>query len=133
MATPGRADTTACVTGGPKLRKWYGEGELPADGGSAVIEKMPEPEDIAPEDVKRDAILVTDADSPTGEQVVLQLILARYLYCPVLRLSTNSFVDCCRLCLPAADDCLQYLTVVCTWLCSNFPSVETLDVRTLPT
>ena len=67
--------------GGPKLRKWYGEGELPADGGSAVVEKMPEPEDIPPEDVKRDAILVTDADSPTGEQVVLQLILARYLPC----------------------------------------------------
>ena len=81
--------------GGPKLRKWYGEGELPADGGSAVVEKMPEPEDIPPEAVKRDAILVTDADSPTGEQVVLQLILARYLFCRILRLSMSSFVDCC--------------------------------------
>ena len=39
---------------------------------------MPEPEDIAPEDVERDAVLVTEADSPTGEQIVLQLILARY-------------------------------------------------------
>ena len=39
---------------------------------------MPEPEDIAPEDVETDAILVTDADSATGEQIVLQLILARH-------------------------------------------------------
>lgn len=64
------------TAGGPKLRKWYGEGELPVDGGD-IADKMPEPEDIAPEDVETDAILVTDADSATGEQVVLQLILAR--------------------------------------------------------
>ena len=38
---------------------------------------MPEPEDITPEETETDAILVTDADSATGEQVVLQLILAR--------------------------------------------------------
>lgn len=42
------------------------------------MRNMPEPEDIAPEDIVRDAVLVTDADSPTGEQVVLQLILGRY-------------------------------------------------------
>lgn len=65
------------INGGPKLRKWYGEGDLPIDGGSAVVRNMPEPEDIAPEDIVRDAVLVTDADSPTGEQVVLQLILGR--------------------------------------------------------
>ncbi len=65
-------------TGGPKLRKWYGEGDLPVDGGNSIVGNMPEPEDIAPEDIERDAVLVTDADSPTGEQVVLQLILARY-------------------------------------------------------
>ncbi len=65
-------------TGGPKLRKWYGEGDLPVDGGNPIVSNMPEPEDIAPEDVERDAVLVTEADSPTGEQIVLQLILARY-------------------------------------------------------
>ena len=65
-----------CVSGGPKLRKWYGEGDLPADGGN-IADKMPEPEDISPEDIEQDAILVTDADSATGEQIVLQLILAR--------------------------------------------------------
>lgn len=66
----------SAIAGGPKLRKWYGEGELPVDGGS-IADKMPEPEDIAPDDTETDAILVTDADSATGEQVVLQLILAR--------------------------------------------------------
>ena len=66
----------SATVGGPKLRKWYGEGELPVDGGN-VADKMPEPEDIAPEDTETDAILVTDADSATGEQIVLQLILAR--------------------------------------------------------
>lgn len=66
------------VTGGPKLRKWYGEGDLPLDGGNTIVKNMPEPQDIAHEDIERDAVLVTDADSPTGEQVVLQLILARY-------------------------------------------------------
>ncbi len=64
------------INGGPKLRKWYGEGELPTDGGT-IVRNMPEPEDISAEDIEREAILVTDADSPTGEQVVLQLILAR--------------------------------------------------------
>lgn len=39
---------------------------------------MPEPEDVEDEEVEKDAILVTDADSATGEQVVLQLILSRY-------------------------------------------------------
>ncbi|KAL0037538.1 hypothetical protein WJX77_001459 [Trebouxia sp. C0004] len=68
---------TDYINGGPKLRKWYGEGELPVDGGSSIVSNMPEPEDIAPEDVERDAVLVTEADSPTGEQIVLQLILAR--------------------------------------------------------
>ena len=65
-------------TGGPKLRKWYGEGDLPVDGGNSIVSNMPKPEDIAPEDIERDAVLVTEADSPTGEQIVLQLILARY-------------------------------------------------------
>lgn len=76
------------VAGGPKLRKWYGEGELPVDGGK-IADKMPEPKDIAPDDVETDAILVTDADSATGEQIVLQLILARQTLAQ----------SCCPICL----------------------------------
>ena len=67
-----------CTSAGPKLRKWYGEGELPTDAERAVVERMPEPEDVPDEQVVQDAVLVTDADSATGEQVVLQLILSRY-------------------------------------------------------
>lgn len=55
---------------GPKLRKWYGEGER----------KQGEKGKPGPEDENEgpgDAILVTDADSPLGELVLLQLILAR--------------------------------------------------------
>ncbi|BDA48364.1 hypothetical protein COCOBI_12-0410 [Coccomyxa sp. Obi] len=64
------------ITAGPKLRKWYGEGErMPVDGGmsddSDIISTEPEDEGL------RDAILVTDADNPTAEQVILQLILSR--------------------------------------------------------
>ena len=70
-----------CNAAGPKLRKWYGEGELPTDAEKAIVERMPEPEDIKDEKIVQDAILVTDADSATGEQVVLQLILSRYMQC----------------------------------------------------
>lgn len=56
---------------GPKLRKWYGEGERrPRDG------QEPDPEKDEP-DAPGDAVLVTDGDSPMGELVILQLILAR--------------------------------------------------------
>eukprot|EP00884_Botryococcus_braunii_P017092 jgi/Botrbrau1/4066/Bobra.152_3s0022.1 len=66
------------ITAGPKLRKWYGEGErLPTDGGlseeSVVIAESEEEEDSGP----HDAVLVTDGSSPTGEQVVLQLVSSR--------------------------------------------------------
>ncbi|GLC67063.1 hypothetical protein PLESTF_000511000 [Pleodorina starrii] len=57
------------VTAGPKLRKWYGAGERPTDGGE---EQEPEEPDTA-----SDVVFVSEADSPIGEQVVLQLILAR--------------------------------------------------------
>ncbi|PNW86750.1 hypothetical protein CHLRE_02g095133v5 [Chlamydomonas reinhardtii] len=60
------------VTAGPKLRKWYGAGERLTDGGPE--EEPEEPEEQAP---TGDAVLVTDADGGVGEQVVLQLILAR--------------------------------------------------------
>ncbi|CAL8463745.1 g3279 [Coccomyxa elongata] len=64
------------ITAGPKLRKWYGEGErMPVDGGmsdeSDKVNAEPEDEGL------RDAILVTDADNPTAEQIILQLILSR--------------------------------------------------------
>ena len=55
---------------GPKLRKWYGEGERKQGN-----KKQSGPGDE--EEEPRDAILVTDADSPLGELVLLQLILAR--------------------------------------------------------
>ncbi|KAK9836354.1 hypothetical protein WJX81_008219 [Elliptochloris bilobata] len=63
------------ITAGPKLRKWYGEGERgaavaqPTGRGGADGGEAP--------DAQRTAVLVTDVDSATGEQVVLQLILAR--------------------------------------------------------
>lgn len=63
------------IQAGPKLRKWYGETDkmvLPKDGGPA---NEPEPE--GGEDGPRDAILVTDADTPMGELIVLQLVLSR--------------------------------------------------------
>lgn len=60
--------------GGPKLRKWYGQGERPTDGGGMRSGSEPAPQ-LDPE-AKRDAVLVTDADLPTGDAAVLQLILA---------------------------------------------------------
>lgn len=62
--------------GGPKLRKWYGQGERPTDGGGGVPGQDPDPEPEAA-DAPRKCVLVTDAESPTGQAVVLQLILAR--------------------------------------------------------
>lgn len=48
---------------------------MPVDGGmsneSDRVDAEPEDEGL------RDAILVTDADNPTAEQVILQLILSR--------------------------------------------------------
>lgn len=59
------------VAAGPKLRKWYGEGERqPQDGG-------PDPDEEGEPEGGGDSILVTDGDSPTGELLLLQLMLAR--------------------------------------------------------
>ncbi|KAG2492744.1 hypothetical protein HYH03_008910 [Edaphochlamys debaryana] len=53
------------------MRKWYGAGERPTDGGPAPQgQEEEEPE-------AGDVVVVTAADSPVGEQVALQLILAR--------------------------------------------------------
>eukprot|EP00879_Flechtneria_rotunda_P020623 GHRR01021702.1.p1 GENE.GHRR01021702.1~~GHRR01021702.1.p1 ORF type:complete len:314 (+),score=130.01 GHRR01021702.1:841-1782(+) len=66
-------------TAGPKMRKWYGQqSSLPQDGG---VEPDPEQQQPQEPDVEHDSegnvVLVTDADTPTGELVVLQLILLR--------------------------------------------------------
>eukprot|EP01025_Chloroclados_australasicus_P013273 TRINITY_DN16276_c1_g3_i1.p3 TRINITY_DN16276_c1_g3~~TRINITY_DN16276_c1_g3_i1.p3 ORF type:complete len:154 (+),score=16.59 TRINITY_DN16276_c1_g3_i1:139-600(+) len=62
------------IQAGPKLRKWYGETDkmlLPKDG-------KPSPTgDDDDYEGPRDAVLVTDANSPMGELIVLQLVLAR--------------------------------------------------------
>lgn len=66
------------LAAGPKLRKWYGEGErMPKDGGGSFDDGEADTSVQIGSDVPRTAILVTDADSPLAEQVVLQLILAR--------------------------------------------------------
>ena len=67
------------LAAGPKLRKWYGEGErMPKDGGGSLEDYGTEAPLEDEPDVLRTAVLVTDADNPLAEQVVLQLILARY-------------------------------------------------------
>jgi hypothetical protein len=58
------------------MRRWYGQGERPTEEdeeGGGVPQGEEEDEDVG----EGDAILVTDADSPLGEQIILQLILAR--------------------------------------------------------
>ena len=59
------------------MRRWYGETEkltFPKDGGPTPEE---EDDDDPDTDGSRDAILVTDADTPLGELLVLQLVLSR--------------------------------------------------------
>eukprot|EP00878_Enallax_costatus_P012929 GHUV01013502.1.p1 GENE.GHUV01013502.1~~GHUV01013502.1.p1 ORF type:complete len:266 (+),score=88.18 GHUV01013502.1:1977-2774(+) len=66
------------MSAGPKMRKWYGQkSNMPRDGEEPEppIEQEPEPQQE--ESAERDYVLVTDADTPTGELVVLQLILLR--------------------------------------------------------
>ena len=50
---------------------------MPRDGGDLGDDLEPGGLMEEEADVPRTAVLVTDADSPTAEQVVLQLILAR--------------------------------------------------------
>jgi hypothetical protein len=70
---------------GRKLRRWYGQSDepmLPTNRPAEVAEENPaiaEPDAAAAADddtTPRTAVLVTGADSPTGELVVLQLLLA---------------------------------------------------------
>ena len=57
---------------------------LPRDGGNS-----PGPETEEEDDGVRDAILVTDADTPMGELIVLQLVLSRYAAVTARCLHTN--------------------------------------------
>lgn len=66
------------IEGGPKLRKWYGApDQLPRDGGEGPSNEDEEEPVEEEEEGPRDAVLVTDADSETGQLLVLQLILKR--------------------------------------------------------
>ncbi|MCO5608555.1 hypothetical protein L7F22_062766 [Adiantum nelumboides] len=63
--------------GGPKLRKWYGapKPDLRDGKDSDSVGNTSEESQIS--DEVRDAVLVTDADSVTGQLVLLSLILRR--------------------------------------------------------
>ncbi|KAJ7300146.1 hypothetical protein O6H91_Y063800 [Diphasiastrum complanatum] len=60
------------IEGGPKLRKWYGAQEqLVRDGGQKDYEEASTAEQILEDtDGVRDAVLVTDADTETGQPIV---------------------------------------------------------------
>jgi hypothetical protein len=63
--------------GGPKLRKWYGQEDGPGEraaGGGAPAEGAAGADG---DGSARDVVLVTDGESAMGEQVALQLIVAR--------------------------------------------------------
>ncbi|KAI5057377.1 hypothetical protein GOP47_0027392 [Adiantum capillus-veneris] len=65
------------IEGGPKLRKWYGAPEqVLRDGGDSDSVGSTSEESQFLDEV-RDAVLVTDADSMTGQLVLLSLILRR--------------------------------------------------------
>jgi hypothetical protein len=68
---------SAAPPGGPKLRKWYGQEDGPSErgGGDGPQQQEGREDDSGP--VARDMVLVTDGESAMGEQVALQLILAR--------------------------------------------------------
>jgi len=68
------------LQGGPKLRRWYGEQDMLGVGGPREEEDGYgiDKEELLPEDDSpKDTILVLDGDSPMGEQLILQLIVAR--------------------------------------------------------
>ncbi|CAL4923112.1 unnamed protein product [Urochloa decumbens] len=61
------------IEGGPKLRRWYGAPDLLPKDGSAEDEEDESPDIEEP----RDAVLVSDGNSETGQLVILALILKR--------------------------------------------------------
>ncbi|KAK9865755.1 hypothetical protein WJX84_010193 [Apatococcus fuscideae] len=68
------------INGGPKLRKWYGApdripSEVPVKELDPGADKLAG--ELAEQTSIQDSILVADGDSPMGEQIILQLILAR--------------------------------------------------------
>ena len=67
---------------GQKMRKWYGAPERTSREKKSAGDDQPpengqEEEEEPSEPTVNDAVLVTDADTPLGEQVILRLILDR--------------------------------------------------------
>lgn len=103
-------DAVVAAAAGPKLRRWYGEGEEFSE--EDFLEEPEDPEDL-PEPVEpsqRQTVLVTDADSAMGEQIVLQLILARY---SLPRSLSLTFLKSSS----SADSCLQGLSTSARHTC----------------
>ncbi|KAH7330925.1 hypothetical protein KP509_20G008300 [Ceratopteris richardii] len=65
------------IEGGPKLRKWYGAPDQILRDGGDIESSESTNEGSEPIDEIRDAVLVTDADSMTGQLVLLALIVRR--------------------------------------------------------
>lgn len=62
---------------GKKMRKWYGAGDMRSPRGPLPEPGKNDEEEEEEEEGEGDAILVTDIEGAVGEQVLLQLILAR--------------------------------------------------------
>ncbi len=58
------------------MRKWYGQADRPTEGEEGAPRRQGEEGQDEEEEGDGAAILVTDAETPIGEQVVLQLIIA---------------------------------------------------------
>ncbi|EFJ27992.1 hypothetical protein SELMODRAFT_94138 [Selaginella moellendorffii] len=79
------------IEGGPKMRKWYGAPDVQS---TKFAEDDNQDEEEEEEGGVRDAVLVTDADSETGQLVVLSLIVQRCRVRVLVRdvkLATNAF------------------------------------------
>ncbi|XP_024531446.1 uncharacterized protein At5g02240 [Selaginella moellendorffii] len=83
------------IEGGPKMRKWYGAPDVQS---TKFAEEKKEDDNQDEEEEEeggvRDAVLVTDADSETGQLVVLSLIVQRCRVRVLVRdvkLATNAF------------------------------------------
>ncbi|EFJ29422.1 hypothetical protein SELMODRAFT_170713 [Selaginella moellendorffii] len=80
------------IEGGPKMRKWYGAPDVQST--EFAEDDNQEEEEEEEEEGVRDAVLVTDADSETGQLVVLSLIVQRCRVRVLVRdvkLATNAF------------------------------------------
>ena len=88
---------------------------MPVDGGmsddSDIVDPEPEDEGL------RDAVLVTDADNPTAEQVILQLILSRCTICYFCRSFSRHLVSALprTMAFPYAICCFAFLDFALPW------------------